>query len=117
MKYDKKNALKLQIATYIEESLSMVGKMMLEEIFDKIENLSEDEGESLVDSYYNNNVFELIKPYLDLAHAEYEKFRKTPEGIAAMQELKDVMEQTKQLAIEYKPIKIPNGNEGGGNVH
>lgn len=121
MKYDNKNMLKLQISTYLEESLSMVGRMMLEDVFNDIDVLNEDEAKAMCEAYYDDNVFELIAPYLQHAAEEYEAYKHTPEGLEALQELKDVMNQAKQQAEEYKQVKTTkvnnDDNEGNGNVH
>lgn len=120
MKYDAKNALKLQLGTYLEESLSMVGKMMINDLFDTIDRMSEKEATEFVDAHYDENIFDLIAPYLDLAAEEYDVFKSTPEGQKALEELKQVTEQAKELARTFETIKnLPSGNdgEGNGNVH
>jgi hypothetical protein len=119
MKYDNKNALKLQISTYLEESLSMVGRIMLEDIFNDIDIMSDDEAGEMVEAHYDNNIFELIAPYVQHASEEYEVYKRTPEGKEALEELKKLMEEVKDAAIKYDKVKVikNDDNEGNGNVH
>ncbi len=117
MKYDQKNALKLQISVYLEESLGLVGKMMLEDIFYDIDSMDESEAAALVEHHYDNNIFELIAPYLEFAIEEYDAYKKTPEGIEAMNQLKKTIEEFKQSAIDFGKIKVIKNDEGNGNVH
>jgi hypothetical protein len=116
MKFDNKNAYKLQISIYLEESLGMVGRMMLEDIFNNIENMNEDETEAMVNAHYDNNIFELIMPYMKKALEEFELYKLTPEGKASFDEFKQVREEL--LAIEeVQEESNDDGNEGNGNVH
>lgn len=118
MKYDHKNVLKLQVATFLEESLSMVGKMMLEDVFNHIEESSDDEATDFVEAHYDNNIFELIAPYLQKASEEYDIYKRTPEGKEALNELKNLMEEATQAAITYEKVKnIKPNDDGDGNVH
>lgn len=118
MKYDHKNVLKLQVATFLEESLSMVGKMMLEDVFNHIEVSSDEEATDFVEAHYDNNIFELIAPYLQKASEEYDIYKRTPEGKEALTELKNIMEEATQAAITYEKVKnIKPSDDGDGNVH
>jgi hypothetical protein len=119
MKYDHKNLLKLQIATYLEESLSMVGKMMVNDLFDQIENLTDDEGQAILEAHYDNNIFDLIAPYLQHASEEYEAYSRTEEGKSAMNDLKKAANETKRKMLEYNETlkNVKPSNEGNGNVH
>ena len=105
------------MSTYLEESLSMVGRMMLEDLFNQIDECNDDEAQELVEAHLDDNIFENIAPFLQLAAEEYEKYRNTPEGQNALEELKDVMEQAKEAAQVYEKIKNVKPNEGDGNVH
>lgn len=114
-----KNILKLQLSTYLEESLSLIGRMMLEDLFTDIEIRTDEEAEEFVEAQYDGNIFELMVPYLELAAQKYSEYKETPEGQDSMKELKEVMEQVKQLQLEDIKTTKPSGNsnEGNGNVH
>ena len=127
MKYDNKKALKIQMSVYLEESLSMVGRMMLEDIYDRIDAMDDNDAETYVEAHYDDNIFDLIAPYLDLAAREYEIYKQSPEGIQTLEELKEIMEKTKDTINSIDEIKAlitvapenkdGNDNEGNGNVH
>lgn len=120
MKQDNKNILKLQISTYLEESLSMVGRMMLEDLFNTIEAVTDDEATTLVNKHYDDNIFDIIAPYLLKAAEEYEIYKNSPEGSEAIMELKEVIQQARESAIKFNKVKnnvVKPSGDGEGNVH
>lgn len=118
MKNDaNKNLLKLHISTYLEESLGMVGRMMLEDIFDTIEAVTEEEAEDVVNAHYDGNIFDAIAPYLLKAAEEYDLYKNTPEGQQSLAELREVREQTQEALLMDTRIKEVKSDDGDGNVH